>query len=154
MALGRKTGGRPKGTPKTGGRIAGTPNKATVERAKLIAEAYEDRTLTEDEISAITPLDALLLVLRRRLAAHDDPGVLQAAVAAAPYCHARLSVSDIRMRRDPAAGSDVEISREIEALRARIEQARMAESPMLIEAEAEAVEVVAETMPKGPDRAS
>ena len=106
MAQGRKTGGRQKGIPKTGGRVAGVPNKAKELRVAAMAQAVIDRELSEDDIAMITPLDALLYVMRRRLIAHDWPGAIQAAACAAPYMHARLSVSDIRMHHAVTTRSD------------------------------------------------
>jgi hypothetical protein len=52
MAPGRKTGGRPEGTPKTGGRKKGTPNKATAE-VKARAAVY-----------AVEAVDALGSIMR------------------------------------------------------------------------------------------
>lgn len=67
MALGRKTGGR----------SAGTPNKATAAKAAAI------------EASGLTPLDYMLSVLRDETA--DEVRRLDAAKAAAPYVHPKLS---------------------------------------------------------------
>lgn len=63
------------------GRKPGSPNKKTAEVQKRIAE------------TGITPLDYLLMVMR-------DPGGepkerINAAVAAAPYVHAKLSAIDL-----------------------------------------------------------
>jgi hypothetical protein len=62
---------------KTGGRKKGTPNKATTAKAAEIAA------------SGLTPLDFMLSILRDR----DQPNDLRmdAAKAAAPYCHPRLN---------------------------------------------------------------
>ena len=62
---------------KTGGRKAGTPNKATSATAAAIAA------------SGPTPLDYMLSVLRDEA---REPAIrLEAAKAAAPYVHPRLS---------------------------------------------------------------
>ncbi len=58
-----------------GGRQKGTPNKVTVKRAAAIAE------------SGKTPLDFMLSVLRDEDASIKER--MWAAVAAAPYCHAK-----------------------------------------------------------------
>lgn len=67
---------------KTGGRAAGVVNKKTAEVQKMVAE------------TGITPLEYLLMVMR-------DPGGepkerINAAVAAAPYVHAKLSTVDVK----------------------------------------------------------
>jgi hypothetical protein len=67
MAAGRKTGGRQKGTP----------NKVTAERQAEVAA------------SGLTPLDYLLEVMRDGKA--DEDRRLEAAKAAAPFVHPKLS---------------------------------------------------------------
>ena len=106
---GRKPGAQP-GHKKVGGRKKGMPNKATVERARSIAQAYAEAKLTEADVSSITPLEALLLVMRRRLMAGDDVGVVAAAVAAAPYCHARLVTSEVTVTNKYHLLSDRELA--------------------------------------------
>ena len=76
MAAGRKTGGRTKGTP----------NKATAAKAAAI------------EASGLTPLDFMLQILRD--ANNDTAARLDAAKAAAPYVHPRLSTVDVGNRDD------------------------------------------------------
>ncbi len=67
----------PKPGMKVGGRQKGTPNRATAERQRQIAE------------SGMTPLDYLLSVMRDE---NEPPDArLDAAKAAAPYVHPRLS---------------------------------------------------------------
>jgi len=70
MALGRKTGGRTKGTP----------NKATAAKAAAVA------------MSGLTPLDYLLGVVRDEGA--DIALRVDAAKAAAPYIHPKLQPVD------------------------------------------------------------
>jgi hypothetical protein len=124
--------GRALGHPKAGGRKKGTPNKATVERANAIAKAYSEARLTEADVSSITPLEALLLVMRRRLVAGDDVGVVAAATAAAPYCHARLVNSELRVRNEYHVLTDSEL------VAKRIElRKKLLASGRLIELEAE-----------------
>jgi len=71
-----------------GGRKAGTPNKKTAEVQKAVAE------------SGITPLEFMLSIMRNDVVDADaDPAVkiafssmrFEAAKAAAPYVHAKLS---------------------------------------------------------------
>lgn len=73
MALGRKTGGR----------SAGTPNKATAAKAAAI------------EASGLTPLDYMLSVLRDE--GRDTAERMDAAKAAAPYVHPKLSNVDAKV---------------------------------------------------------
>ena len=69
--------GRPKGIAKTGGRQKGTLNKRTAATLEAIAA------------SGTTPLQYLIAVMRDET---NDPAVrLDAAKAAAPYCHAKLA---------------------------------------------------------------
>jgi hypothetical protein len=63
--------------PKTGGRTKGVPNKAS---AKKVAEIAA---------SGMTPLDYLLKVMRDE--AREDDERRDAAKAAAPYIHPKLS---------------------------------------------------------------
>lgn len=72
MAVGKKTGGRQKGTP----------NKATAEKAAKV------------EASGLTPLDYLISVMRDITLSRDER--MDAAKAAAPYVHPRLSQVDSR----------------------------------------------------------
>lgn len=69
------------GTPKTGGRQKGVPNKATIARQAEIAA------------SGLTPLDYMLSVLRDE--ATDPVARLDAAKAAAPYVHPKLSATEL-----------------------------------------------------------
>ena len=62
---------------KTGGRKAGTPNRATAAKVAAIAA------------SGLTPLDYMLSVMRNEDGAPEIR--LEAAKAAAPYVHPRLS---------------------------------------------------------------
>lgn len=76
-------GGRREGA----GRKPGAPNKATQERQRQVAA------------TGITPLDYMLEVMRKPIPADVDPAVrvameamrFEAAKAAAPYVHPRLS---------------------------------------------------------------
>ncbi len=77
---------RPKGLPKTGGRQKGVTNKAT---AAKIAEV---------EASGLTPLDYMLTRLRDENLDHEIR--MDAAKAAAPYCHARLAAVDANVNGD------------------------------------------------------
>lgn len=71
MAVGKKTGGRAKGTP----------NKASAAKAKEIAA------------SGLTPLDWMLSVLRDPLIDYDRRDDM--AKAAAPYVHPRLAATEL-----------------------------------------------------------
>lgn len=86
---------RPKGSPKFGGRQKGTPNKATSAQKAAMAA------------SGLSPLDYMLSVLRDETQESDKR--LEAAKAAAPYVHARLSTVDANISGD--VGLTVEIVR-------------------------------------------
>jgi hypothetical protein len=84
MALGRKTGGR----------VKGTPNHATLGKAAEIAA------------SGLTPLEFMLTVLRDP---EQPPGTrLDAAKAAAPYVHPRLA--NIELKGDPNAPLELNLT--------------------------------------------
>ena len=72
----------PRGGARPGaGRRPGTPNRATAEREALVREGGE------------TPLDHMLAVMRN---ADKDPARrLEAAKAAAPYVHPKLSAVEV-----------------------------------------------------------
>lgn len=70
MAAGRKTGGR----------VAGVPNKATIARQAKI------------EASGLTPLDFMMNIMRDEAMAPEAR--FEAAKAAAPYVHPKLSSVD------------------------------------------------------------
>lgn len=67
---------------KTGGRVAGVVNKKTAEVQKQVSE------------SGLTPLEYMLEVMRDL--ANEPRERLNAAQAAAPYVHAKLSTIDLK----------------------------------------------------------
>ena len=85
MAVGKKTGGRTKGVP----------NKVTAAKAQAIAE------------SGLTPLDYLLDVMRN--VTNEASVRIDAAKAAAPYCHARLSNVEFKGEIDATVVTRVEL---------------------------------------------
>jgi hypothetical protein len=79
--------------------------------------------LAPEAIDAITPLAVMRLVMTARLRAGDHAGALLAAEAAAPYVHARLASSDVRIRDEHAGKSDEQLQAEIAELERRIKAA-------------------------------
>lgn len=77
----------PKGTPKSGGRKKGIPNKKSV----AVAEAIE--------ASGLTPLEFMIQCMRNGAMPEDFR--LDAAKAAAPYVHPKLT--SVELRGDPNA---------------------------------------------------
>jgi hypothetical protein len=132
----------PRGHPRYGGRSKGTPNKATVERARMFAAAVSALGPMAERLRELSPLDAMLLVLRNRLERGDENGILVAAAAAAPYCHGRLSIRDTTVRH-VSEPTDAELEAELASLRAKVQQAR---SPPLIEGRVEAEAPAAESV--------
>jgi hypothetical protein len=140
VAKGFKTGGRPKGTPKTGGRVAGTPNKSTrhqtlvqtISAAGLLPEqiaAKVDEGSLPAKVLAMTPLEILYAVMHRRFAAGDLEGAVAAAREAAPYVHARLAHTELRVRNEFASKSDAELVEELAMLDARLAAVAESEAP-------------------------
>jgi hypothetical protein len=81
MAVGKKTGGRRKGTP----------NRATVERGLRAAKGLKAATL-----DGLLPLDEIMCRMKNEALANgslvaDDQ--LAAAIAAAPYIHPKLAAA-------------------------------------------------------------
>jgi hypothetical protein len=122
------TTGRPPGNPdftpghkKIGGRLRGTPNKRTTARREVLDRAAAVvMPQLPDEIRDITPLEGLLLCLRWSIAAQDREGILAAAVAAAPYCHPKLSTTDVRFTNPHERLSDEELEAAIAELERKI----------------------------------
>ena len=72
----------PKNHAKAGGRKKGTPNKVTLERERVLAA------------EGLMPLEYMLRVLRDETASRDDRK--WAANGAAPYCHPRLTTTELK----------------------------------------------------------
>jgi hypothetical protein len=83
-------------------------NEAAAVQLQLIQEGHAE----------VTPLEAMLQVLKARLERGDEAGILAAATAAAPYLHARLTQSDVTVRRDDLIGmTDADLTEEIMRIR-------------------------------------
>src|SRR3954452_22352901 len=98
MALGRKTGGRRKGTP----------NRETLRKTDQAWAAVAAALA-----SGIRPLDVILTVMRGGPEAEAiSERQYEAAVAAAPYLHPKLSSTtlDATFRTDPATLSDAQLA--------------------------------------------
>ena len=72
----------------------------------------------------------MLGVLKIRIEEGDYDGALVAAEKAAPYCHAKLAMSEVRVQHSTDR-SDSEIAADIAALRAKLEAARSLPAPAL-----------------------
>jgi hypothetical protein len=127
----------PKGHPRWGGRRKGTPSKAVQLRRDEIAEVMRRQRPVPDEVLQMSPIEVMGRIMRLRYAEGDLTGALAAASSLAPYLHPRLSMNDTTVRHEVANRSDAEIVAEIKAIRARIECAKLASLPPLIEARAE-----------------
>jgi hypothetical protein len=117
--------GRPKGIPKTGGRQKGAQNKATRQKHQALIDALIAERLTPEQALELQPLQVMLRIMRSRLQVGDDVGALAAAAAAAPYVHARLSNSDLRVTNTMAEKSDEQLAAELADLEARMIAARV-----------------------------
>jgi hypothetical protein len=90
---------RPKGLPKTGGRTKGVQNQRT---RKLAEDAAAD---------GITPIEFLLNVMRDET--HEFHARLDAAKAAAPYIHPRLTSVEATVSHDLGSMDDDDLDRAI-----------------------------------------
>src|SRR4051812_25176961 len=98
MALGRKTGGRQKGTP----------NRETLRKTDQAWAAVAAALA-----SGLMPLDVILTVMRGGPEAEAiTERQYEAAVAAAPYLHAKLSSTtlDATLRTDPTSLTDTQLA--------------------------------------------
>jgi hypothetical protein len=119
-----------KGHPRYGGRQKGVPPGTSKKLKEIQARDPElVRRLQEflDQGVKITPLDCMLGVLKLRIEQGDYEGALSAAAQAAPYCHAKLNATDIRVQRTERSDSD--ITAELVALRAKLDAARALPPP-------------------------
>jgi len=116
--------GRPKGTPKTGGRKKGSLNKRRPPRQETVERAMaEVMPKLPAELRDMTPLELLLLAAHWSIQAKDRAGLLAAAAAAAPYCHPRLAIADVRVTQAPAM-SEEQLAIEIAELERKIADAK------------------------------
>src|SRR5215469_15150161 len=113
-----------KGHQKFGGRRKGGPRRKLDPKLKQRLQEFLDQGLR------ISPLDAMLGVLKIRIEEGDYNGALLAAEKAAPYCHAKLAMSEVRVQHSTER-SDSEIAADIAALRAKLEAARSLPAPAL-----------------------
>jgi hypothetical protein len=103
-----------------------------------LAEAAVAAALTPEQVADLEPLAVMRAIMRDRFQAGDHVGALAAAMAAAPYCHARLAQTEVSVHHH-VHQSDAELAAEIAALEARIAAARALPAPVVIEAEAEVI---------------
>jgi hypothetical protein len=132
-----------KGHTKFGGRRKGTdnrpPGRQKVRQVNRLVFADEFQAALVKEFSPLEVMHAIMLL---RVSKGDYDGALSAAEKAAPYCHARLNATDVKVQHSISGKSDAELTAEIETIRQKLELVRpgMALFP-LIEANAEAVPV-------------
>jgi hypothetical protein len=128
---------RPRGLPKTGGRQKGTVNRVphptveTISRVKRSVDAAVEAAIAVN----LTPLQYMLAVVCDPKA--DIRRRDQMAVAAAPYCHPRLAVTDVRavVQTSPDANG---MSTEEYRLWARNQVRKAFDLPLLLEHEVKA----------------
>jgi hypothetical protein len=108
--------GRPKGGRKAGGRKAGTPNKVTLLKREALDASYARVGITQEQLAEITPLKAMLICMHRALEQQDYDAVLTAATAAAPFVHARLASTEVKVSGSLSTRSDAELAQEIAEL--------------------------------------
>jgi hypothetical protein len=109
-----------KGHAKVGGKKKGTPNKKTVAARQALQDALTKCGLLPDEIATMTPLAAMMVVMRHRLTAADYDGALAAAREAAPYLHPRLSQQDLTVHNVDQARSDADLKAELAEIQAKM----------------------------------
>jgi hypothetical protein len=112
------------GHPRLGGRKAGVSNQETQVRreieAQVMAQAIRMTDVTSEELERLSPLNVLLLAMIARWKAGDLAGAVTCASIAAPYCHPRLSQTDVRVEHSLADKSDAELLLEAEELQQKL----------------------------------
>jgi hypothetical protein len=91
------TPGRKPGQAKTGGRQPGSCNRKTQERQQLYDEAVLTAALTPEQTAELDALQVMRAVMVANYRAGNLGGALAAARELAPYTHARLSSSEVRI---------------------------------------------------------
>jgi len=117
----------PKGHPKWGGRVKGTKNRPHLGRQALIDSQIKKATAelaAATTPEAMTPLEAILLCMHWAIDRGDHAAILAAATAAAPYCHARLAIADVRVTTTQAPMNEEQLAIEIATLEKRIAEAK------------------------------
>jgi hypothetical protein len=102
------------------------PNKSTVARAEALAKACGAIGLEPEDLAAVTPLDAMLIVMRWALEARNPTAVLAAAQSAAPYIHHKLVSAEVKVSGTVTL-SDQDLRAEIAALESRMRHAEAAD---------------------------
>jgi hypothetical protein len=103
------------------------PNKASrlkLEAQQMARAACEERGLTPERIVEFSPLACMLACMHQ---AYDEGNIqlaMACAASAAPYCHARLTSSEVRISGELTTRSDAELASEIASLEARIAAAQ------------------------------
>jgi hypothetical protein len=120
--------GRPIGYPKTGGRKVGSKSKTVIERTAIeaVIRGVAGEVLTKAQIASLSPLDMMRLCMRAHYERGDLAQAVQCAALAAPYVHARLAQTDLRVTHHDGDKSADELRAEIEAMR-RAHEARTIE---------------------------
>jgi hypothetical protein len=105
------------------------PNKTKrlsieAERMQVAKRACEERGLTPERIVEFSPLACMLACMHQ---AYDEGNIqlaMACAASAAPYCHPRLTSSEVRISGELTHKSDTELVAEIASLEARIAAAQ------------------------------
>ena len=93
----------------------------------------------------LMPLDVMLYVMRDRFANGDFQGSIAAASLAAPYCHSRLTSSEVTVRNEYGKLSDRELAHRITVERQQIASRLLETTGKVIKVEVEPVESASAT---------
>jgi hypothetical protein len=107
-----------KGRVKTGGRKKGIRTKRREEADARV------RQLISQEVQ-FTPLQVMMVCMQARIEVGDYDGALVAAEKAAPYCHAKLAMSEVKVQHSTNR-SDSDIAAE------KLDAARSLPAPPII----------------------
>jgi hypothetical protein len=128
------------GHKKLGGRKKGTPNKTDARKAnqkRIFGDDFE-AAIKELTLARLSPLEVINAIMFIKISKADYDGALIAAEKAAPYVHARLNATDVRVHHSAADRTDIELAADIVALRAKLQASRSLPPTIEMRPEAEA----------------
>jgi hypothetical protein len=93
-------------------------------RQQQLREATLAAALTPEQCAELSPLEVMRAIMRNRFRAGDYDGALAAARECAPYVHAKLTSTDLKVSGTLTTRSDEELSLEIAAIEQKLAAAR------------------------------
>src|SRR5262249_40286283 len=108
------------GHKKRGGREKGTKNHVNQIRREAMEEGFARLGVPVENLTMITPLQTMLAAMQLAWEDGDVAAALHAASLAAPFCHARLSTVDMRLKNDLSEKTSAELEAEAQELAVKL----------------------------------